>query len=305
MIKIKELYRQAKTSPVVLGTVALGGLFVVSVFGVLLWSSITNRSSQPTSISSQTPTNTNQPQSFSSLAVSQTPLTPTQPPHPSSPAPTQAITQNTPEFSGHTPFIYGALQAGQTATHPISLEGGLTLFGIQWDTGTVAVTLVDPNGQVIDPTYAENHPDSVTYNADQTVATYYLPNAVSGLWQLTLQGVTIPGKGSNYMAYASFDSNTVLTGKTDSDQYAPGATAIINATLSGSPASATITATIFDANGTSQTVSLYHMSENAYQATFLVPDVTGYAEIRLAATGTTASGTPFTRGTSLIFQISP
>jgi hypothetical protein len=95
-----------------------------------------------------------------------------------------------------------------------------------------------------------------------------------------------------------------LTGDTDKDQYAPGTTATITATLSGSPSNATITATILDANGTSQSINLSSIGGGNYQTTYLVPNVLGYAEVRLAASGTTASDTPFERGRSLVFLIS-
>jgi hypothetical protein len=95
-----------------------------------------------------------------------------------------------------------------------------------------------------------------------------------------------------------------LTGDTDKDQYAPGTTATIAATLSGSPSNATVTATILDANGTAQSINLSSIGGGNYQAIYLVPNVLGYAEVRLAATGTTASGAPFERGRSLIFLIS-
>ena len=220
-------------------------------------------------------------------------------------SPLQVTAEITPMLAERIPFEYGTLLTGQTATRTISLEGGLTLFATQWQTGALAVTLVDPNGQTIDPAYAASHPDVVTYDADATSATYYLPNAIAGVWQLVLQASSdIPAEGSAYTTFAAFDSLLSLTAKTDRDWYAPGDSTTITASLSGSPASAMVTATILRADGVTDTVSLSLLEAGRYQATYTVPDAPGYAEVRLIATGTTASDMPFERGLSLAFQIS-
>ena len=208
-------------------------------------------------------------------------------------------------LSGHTPLEYGTLLAGQTARRTISLEGGPTLLASQWQTGTIAFTLIDPNGQVIDPAYAASHPEVVSYDAEATAATYYFPNAIAGRWQLVLEGGgDIPPEGSAYVTFAAFESALQLSGRLDHDWYIPGATAVITASLSGSPASAVVTATVLYADGTDETVSLLPQGGGGYQVGYAVPNVPGYAEVRLVATGTTADQIPFERGTSLVFQIS-
>lgn len=98
-----------------------------------------------------------------------------------SPLQVTAVTTFTP--TARTPFEYGTLLAGQSVTRTISLEGGPTLFAAHWQTGTLAVTLVDPNDQTIDPAYAAGHPDVVAYDADETAATYYFTDTIAGAWQ--------------------------------------------------------------------------------------------------------------------------
>ncbi|PKO20485.1 MAG: hypothetical protein CVU38_19825, partial [Chloroflexi bacterium HGW-Chloroflexi-1] len=220
-------------------------------------------------------------------------------------SPSQITVQAISALPEHTPLEHGTLLAGQTVTRTISLEGGPILFAAQWQTGSLTVTLVDPDGQVIDPAYAASHPEVVTYDAEATVATYYFPNTIAGRWQLVLEGGgDIPPEGSVYVTFAAFESALRLTGGTDRNWYAPGATTTITASLSGSPASAIVTATVLYADGTSETVSLLPQGGGEYQATFTVPNVPGYAEVRLVATGITAGQIPFERGTSLVFQIS-
>jgi len=204
----------------------------------------------------------------------------------------------------HTPIEYGTLLSGQTATRNISLEGGLTLFASQWQDGALAFTLVDPNGQTIDPAFAAANPGVVTYTEDANSATYYFPNATAGAWQMALQAVSVPASAS-FTTFAAFDSNVTLAGSTDKDWYIPGASATLTATLGGSPSSATVTATILRADGVTDPLTLSSIGGGQYQASYSVPAAPGYAEVRLVASGMTASSLSFERGTSLTFQISP
>jgi len=204
-----------------------------------------------------------------------------------------------------TPFEYGTLLLGEITTYTVTLGGGASLFATRWATGTIELTLVDPIGQMIDPDYAASHPDIVTYAADDTVATYDFPDAIAGNWDIVLEATAVPAEGSAYTSFAAFDSNVALTASTDQTWYAPGSTATVTATISGSPDSATVTATILYADGVSDTVSLPHQGAGQYQGTGVVHDAPGYAEVQLIATGTTSSSSPFERGFTLAFQVSP
>jgi hypothetical protein len=153
--------------------------------------------------------------------------------------------QDTPPYLAlHTPIESGTLMPGQITTRTISLDGGPALFASLWQTGTLSVTLRSPSDLLIDPAYAAANPSVVSYTVDSNAATYYLPNAEAGAWQLVLQAASVPISGTAYSTFAAFDSSVALAGGADKLWYAPGATANITATLSGSPASAVITATI-------------------------------------------------------------
>jgi hypothetical protein len=205
----------------------------------------------------------------------------------------------------HTPFVYGTLLPGEADTHIVETDGGGSLFVTQWATGTLEFTLIDPTGQTIDPDYAASHPDIVTYAADENAATYDFPDAIAGSWEMVLEATDAPSGGSSYMSFAAFDSSVVLTAGTDRAWYAPSATATITASLSGSPNSATLTASILYADGVSETLSLSSQGAGQYLGITIVHDAPGYAEVRLTATGATSSGSPFERGSSLAFQVSP
>jgi triacylglycerol esterase/lipase EstA (alpha/beta hydrolase family) len=210
-----------------------------------------------------------------------------------------------PSLAQHSPVIYGTLQTGQTATQNISLEGGPTLFTSQWQNGSLTFTLVDPNNQPIDATYAANNPGIVTYTEDASSATYYFPNAISGTWQVVLHSVNATGNGASFGTFAAFDSNVNLSGSVDGQWFLPGTPVTITAVVDGLPSSVSVTARIIRSDGTTDTLPLSSIGNGQFQAAYNVPNIPGYTEIDLSATGTTASSLPFTQGTSLSFQISP
>jgi hypothetical protein len=204
----------------------------------------------------------------------------------------------------HSPIQQGTLQSGQTATFNISHEGGPALFTSQWQSGTLSLTLIAPDGQTIDPAFASANPGAVSYVADASAATYYLPSAAAGTWQVVITAVNLPPGGTTFSAFAAFDSNVSLTGSTDSQWYTPGATAAITAAIAGSPAAATVTGIVVRADTVIDTLTFSPVGNGQYRAMYTVPDVPGYAEVRLSAAGTTASSQPFERGTTLALQIS-
>ena len=211
--------------------------------------------------------------------------------------------ERTPDLAVHVPFEFGTLLAGGSVTRSIELGSGAALFAAQWQTGTVAVRLVSPSGQTIDPTFAASHPSEVSYDTDGLSASYYLTSTVAGAWRLVLQADAVPAQGSAYTTFAAFDSEIALTGSTDRTWYTPGATATITASLSGSPASAVITATILRTDGVTDTVSLHQAGPGVFAGNYTVPDAPGYTEVRFTANGTTTANAPFERGVSQAIQI--
>jgi hypothetical protein len=216
-----------------------------------------------------------------------------------------ATIQTDPTLSEHVPIESGILLPSQVATRTIPLEGGPALFASLWQTGTLSVTLRSPGNLLIDPAYAAANPAVVSYTVDSNAATYYFPNAEAGAWKLVLEAASVPVSGTAYSTFAAFDSSMALAGGVDKLWYAPGATANITATLSGSPASAVLTATILRADGITATVPLSPLGGGNYQGTYNVPNVPGYTEVRLVAIGTLTGGLAFERGETMLFQISP
>ncbi|MFZ6028019.1 MAG: hypothetical protein ACOYYS_09910 [Chloroflexota bacterium] len=63
-------------------------------------------------------------------------------------------------------WINGTLSQGEVFTYPVSLEGGYTMFGVQWGTGMGTLHLLDENGNLVDEAFALSHPAIISYTAD-------------------------------------------------------------------------------------------------------------------------------------------
>lgn len=203
------------------------------------------------------------------------------------------------------PIAYGTLLPMAEVTHTFVSEGGMTLFVTQWISGTLGMHLVDPNGSIMDPNYAQAHPDEVTYDAESGWAGYEIAQAQAGVWQVVLQATDIPANGSDYAIFSTSDTGLAFTAAIDRIWYTPGQTAAITATLDPPPLSGSITATIQFPGGVTDTVRLDETSRGNYTAAVEIPDAPGYADARLVAVGQAASGLAFERGRVLAFQISP
>ncbi len=214
-------------------------------------------------------------------------------------------------FNALSPIVEGILSSGQQVTQPIGLDGGgNALFAATWATDTITLTLKSPTGQVIDAAYAAANPGQVSYltlGAGQTPlgASYALTSTEIGMWTMQLEAGDLPGGSASYALFAAMESPITLTAETDRGWYVPGASVTLTAMLSGSPASATITASISRADNVTDTISLSALGIDQYQAIYIVPNAPGYAQVQLVASGLTTSSLFFERGTSLAFQISP
>ena len=218
----------------------------------------------------------------------------------------QSMEESPPSLEQHTPIAMGTLLAEKKEKHTIRIEGGVTAFAAHWTSGSVAVTLIDPNGQTIDPAFADSHPDVVQYGADNNTAIYYFRNATAGKWQLLVKGGSdIAAEGSNYSAFAALQSTLTISSQMDKGWYAPGNTAHISALFSEVPSSANVTATFLYSDGSSNVVTLSPNGQGQYEASVAVTDIPGYTQVRLETDGIKADGSPFERGQELLFQISP
>jgi len=93
---------------------------------------------------------------------------------------------------------------------------------------------------------------------------------MSGTWTAVIQGTSVPTGGTPVAAFVSVNSSITLAGQVDRVWYAPGATAVITTTLSGSVASANVAAQISRSDGTTQSVSFSPVGAGQYRGTFII-----------------------------------
>ena len=214
-----------------------------------------------------------------------------------------SATQTPPAETQHTPFLYGTVSPSQTILETVIVENGQVLFAIQWQAGTLAMALIDPNGQRIDPAVATSQPNDITYSADDLGAFYLLTNAVAGEWQIELTAATTAQDAIDYLTYATFDSPLQLAAETDQTWYRPGTQITITATLNEPTQSTNATATLRWADGTVETIPLTVNTATQYQAGHVIPNKPGHAEIRIAVQGNKQDGLAFERETIVAIQV--
>jgi hypothetical protein len=200
----------------------------------------------------------------------------------------------------------GTLVTGQVVTREVAISSsGVALFAAHWQTGTFSVTLVSPDDTRIDPAYAAEYPEEVSYWATEDTAVYEVTTA-PGVWRLVLMAEDgILAEGVRYVNYVRMESMVDLHGQLDRYWYSPGATATLTATILTVPLTSTLEALLVTADGVTRTLALSPSVVGEYTGTFTIPDVPGYAEVRLKATGVYSGGLSFDRGDVLVFQISP
>ena len=101
----------------------------------------------------------------------------------------ELITKATPQnLYNRTIDVNGYISSYQNANHSLEVDtSDPSIFHLSWVTGTLTMTLTQPNGQVISPDYAISHPDEVSYYTNQFdeldlfIASYVFTNTIPGL----------------------------------------------------------------------------------------------------------------------------
>lgn len=144
------------------------------------------------------------------------------------------------------------IRVGQEVRHnvPVDLATGYAVFTMDMLAGDVELTLVAPDGTVIDPTTPASNP-YVTYESDATYKIYTIALPMVGQWQMVARGVTVPAQGQAINLYASLDSPVCLSMSTDKLVYEAGQVIHIQAALADIEPilGATVTATIAAPSG--------------------------------------------------------
>jgi alpha-tubulin suppressor-like RCC1 family protein len=219
-----------------------------------------------------------------------------------------------PTLSQTTTSIDGVLSTGQTVTHTLSVDtAAASLFTLAWSDGTVAFTLLRPDGQAVTPAYAAAHPEEVVFTSAigspefPAFASYAFTNTLPGDWQLQIEGTDVGDAGAGYVGFVAMETARSLTVSQDRTLYAVGDTATFTATLqggSGGITGATVTAALNRPDGITETLTLADVGGGVYRTDYLVPDAGGRVVMSVVATGSDG-GVPFTRQEERIWTIAP
>ncbi len=213
----------------------------------------------------------------------------------------------------------GQILAGQTVTRQVIVEGGGTAFSVNVASGSTAFSVIDPNGQVIDPSYVASISggsptdpdavltslvpnDAVTYNATAGNAQYYFPNARPGVWTVVVTGnADVPATGSPFSSDVMFDSSFLVGFRPGAAFVTPGTTASFSIDVPpGASSSATVSVALSDGTVLPLAVS---DRDDGHLATLLVPSTSGYARVTWTVTGQRSDGVAFERGGTEDLQI--
>ncbi|HEU4410215.1 MAG TPA: DNRLRE domain-containing protein [Polyangiaceae bacterium] len=225
-----------------------------------------------------------------------------------------------PRFEQLSRVDRGVLAPGERFERGVFVEGGPTSFAVSWQGAALGFKLVDPTGQVIDPAYVDSitddsdepagpdagpmPPEAVTYLAEAEGGTYYFPAARQGQWTLVLEaGADAPAGGVPFTAAASFDSHLAPEFASGGSFHAPGSKARLRLTLSESVASADASVAVRRPDGATDTVHLQSADGREYAADYLMPNASGYVELRWGVRGVDARGVDFERGGVELVQV--
>jgi Leucine-rich repeat (LRR) protein len=207
-------------------------------------------------------------------------------------------------LTSYTSNVLGHLNTGETAEHTLQVDtDGASLFYLSWVTGTLGITLTNPVGTVIDPTYAAANTDVVTYTTSPgsemtpPFAAYAFTTTVPGLYTATITAGDVGITGTDYLLFAAMETTRTMSVALDSDRYQIGDTAVLTATLEGAGggiAGATVQATFSRSDTITDTLTLTDQGDGTYQGTYAIPNAPGYLHLRVTAEGSDA-GTQFNR----------
>ena len=212
-----------------------------------------------------------------------------------------------------TPRIKGQILPGDVITLPVPIDTiGQSNFNLTWTTGSLSFTLIDPNGTIIDPAYANTHPNEVAYmeNSDtssELFANYAFVASVPGQYYLTISAINVSNEGAEYSVSILVDSPRTLAVETDQLLYTIGTHATITATLEDAGAGltgASVTALITKPGVVNDTLNLSDIGGGTYQGTYTIPNTPGYLGLTVIANGTD-NGTAYARQTDSLLAVSP
>jgi hypothetical protein len=117
----------------------------------------------------------------------------------------------------------GTVSSGGTAEEKILVDStiGSTTFSLFWRGSELDLTLVQPDGSIIDPSVAETDPN-VSFVSGGTYQFYKIYNPQAGEWSMRIYGKSTPADGEAYSISVSAMSSMDVSIKFDKAEYIAG-----------------------------------------------------------------------------------
>ena len=234
----------------------------------------------------------------------------------------------------------GVVKPGETADTAVQIDGTLksATFSTTWSGSTLKLTLMRPNGSIVDPS-----DPGVTHGSGTTFEFYTIENPDAGTWTMKVAAIDVPSQGEPFVNTVSgpsplsitlFSIDAVYLKNTPvrlSISLYEGSTPVIGATVTAvitkpatsqkatrmdiadrevalsfnrrsakaQPGRLAETITLFDDGQHDDGAANDGIYGNVYTAT----DIAGDYTVDITATGQTSNGQPFTRMMTQIFRV--
>jgi pimeloyl-ACP methyl ester carboxylesterase len=195
-----------------------------------------------------------------------------------------------------TPSISANISQGEEKRHEIAINNATTAnFVLVWSEGLLNLTLVSPNGTVIDPSYA-NPNVAYYYDSNLTMKGYAIRNPNIGIWNVSVLASNIPGQSEEYTLLTYLETNATLSLELQKYVYGPNELLSIRANLTycNQPITgATINAAIQKPDGLTENTTLYddglhgdnQMNDGLYANGYANTSLWGTYKMSVTATG--------------------
>ena len=181
------------------------------------------------------------------------------------------------------------------------VDNGPATFVTSWVTGTVDLTVLDPDGNPLTPG------GNVQVVNDDTHATLMISSTVPGKYTLQIQATDVPTNGLEVSYHAAMDSQYTLTTGRTRNWLAPGSEVTVTAFFTGTTEIQDPVVMAYIQRQTiteTQMVTFTALGGGNYSYVYTAPDDPGYIEMEIIATGK-VSGVEIERSDDVSFTIYP
>jgi uncharacterized protein YegL len=116
--------------------------------------------------------------------------------------------------------VSGLIAQGETKQISVDIDSSIAqaTFSISWVGSDLDLTLLRPDGMLIDPNVAAVDPN-IEYIEEARYEIYRIYNPMPGTWQMIITAIDVPSQGESFLAQVTGITSVTLTLTTDKDSY--------------------------------------------------------------------------------------